>query len=535
MRHWLLSLRIGGAVTRLTTAPQEITATSSVDGTTYAFQPGLNDPAPTEAATSADGAEYPVTALLPQATWEALCDATSLGSASAELALWEEDTAWEARVVWADGRVDSPVYETEADPVSFSVIETPWEDQSLIPALTEVISGDTWPVQAGRSLPEAAIGSYYPYIFGAPGVIYASDTLTEFFGWPAILVEIDTVTRDNFSGGAVSATVLIAAHPMVATSARLYNRTTGLSATISIVSLTDGLGQSVRVMQVAGATLQITEGDELWASCSSISAGGLATGSGTVARGVGEVAEWLLRHSTVRLDLTRLPQLQRLNAFKVDFFINQPSSAWAILNDTVLGFADFPAFWRRSSAGYYLAARPWEPAVLEAPPPLTINPALAGDREGPVTVSSSADLATDLVFRYGRDEALGAFQRVLTCSPHPIAGALANPYAASAYAQTQQRRLRSIEAPGIQDPATAWLLLSLLARTLSGTRRTAQYRVPADPRLEVGALVAVTDAEIRWTTRRCWVVAVSLEAEDGWVTVQVEELIDRLRSSQGGA
>ena len=524
MIHWLLTLRLGGRVFRLTSAPEALEVADSLTGNTWRFEPGLSAPTPTQALESFDGVEIPVEALLPLAAWEYIADAPDLSDATAELAQHAPGDDWAVRIIWADGRVDSPVYETQGDPVSFSVIETPWEDRSLLPSLTEQVSAATWPVTSATLLPEGAIGLYYPYIFGAPGVIYATDAVTEQHGWPAILVEIDETTLDNFTGTPVNAKVLLAGHILTATSVILYNRTTGLSALVDVETSQDLLGQTVSIASIDGATLQITEGDELWASCQAISDGGLAGDDGTVARGVGQIAALLLRRSTLRVDLSRQSELQRLDVFRADFFVNEPTSSWAIINDTLL-VDGLPAFWSRSGRGYSLAVRPFEAALL-ASPILHIDPAnLGGDRDGTVSVTSGAQVTTDMTVRFGQDLALNLYQRSITLAPVPTPGAIVHPLLASAYARTQVRRLSELVIDGYQDPATAQLLLALALRGRTRTIRRVRYQLPYNPRYTPGMIARITDDEIRWSERLCYLTVVSGTSEDGWQSIEVEEVV----------
>lgn len=527
MRHWLLTLSMGGRVWRFSTSPEAVTITASLTGEVLTFWPGLTDPSPTAGMDSTEaGMEIPVELLLPPDAWGYLCTADDLSDVGAELALWQEDTAWESRQVWVDGRVDSPVYETEGDPISFSILESPWEDRSQIPGITEQVTGDTWPVQAGYACPEAASGQFYPYVFGCPGAIFADDTVTVLHGWPVILVEIDETTLDNWSAGTpLPARVLVAAHAMTASTLNLYNRTTGLSALVALTVVEDGLGQRVTVAEVSGTDLQITEGDELWASCQTVSEGGLAAEKGGVARGLGDVAAWLLRRSTLRLDLGRWDELTRLNPFKCDFFINTPVSAWEILNDTLL-VEGIPAFWVRGQDGYALAVRPFEADLLTRTPVLDLDPErTGGDRDGGVEVSSGAENITDVVLLFGQDMALNQYQRQKVLVPVPTAGAIVHPLLASSYARSQVRRTQTLELAGYADPGTAWLMVTLWLRERTRTRRSVRYFLPADARYVPGALVRMTDAEIRWSQQLCYLTAISMPAEGEWVQVYLETVV----------
>jgi len=525
IRHWLLTLSMGGRVWRFSTSPDAVMVTVSETGEIFTFGPGLTDPSPEMSLDSTEaGMEIPIELLLPLDAWAWMAEAEDLADVRAELALWTEDAVWESRQVWVDGRVDSPVYETDGDPISFTILESPWEDRSQIPRATEQVTGETWPIQAGYACPEAAIGQYYPYVFGAPGALFADDTVTELYGWPVILVEIDETTRDNFTTP-IPARVLIAAHAMTATDVLLYNRTTGLSALVSLTMVTDGLGQRVTVADVADTDLQITEDDELWASCQTVSEGGLAAEKGGVARGLGDVAAWLLRQSTLRLDLGRWSELTRLNPFKCDFFVNTPVSAWEILNDTLL-VEGVPAFWVRGQDGYALAVRPFEADLLSRVPVLDLDPErTGGDRDGTVEVTAASEIITDLTILYGQDMALNQYQRQQVLVPVPTPGALVHPLLASSYARGQVRRALVLEFAGYADPGTAWLMATLALRASTRTRRGARYFVPVDPRYVPGALVRMTDTEIRWDQKLCVIVAINVPAEGEWMQIRLETVV----------
>jgi hypothetical protein len=473
--------------------------------------------------------------LLSEEAWEALAGLKNHGGLTAELALWTEGDSWSKREIWGDGRVDRPLYETVAEPLVFSLVEVPWEDRSQIPGFSQKVGGETWPVTGSTICPDDTIGRYYPYVFGSPGVLNAADTVTEFYGWPALLVEVDATTFDNFTG-AEDAVVILAGHRTAGSSFNLYNRTTGLSATVSAALSADLLGQEVTIATIAGATLQITMGDELWASCIDVGNGGLITQDGGVLRGAGQIARWLIERSTCRFDLHKLPLLSRIDAFKLDFFINEPASAWGIINDTIMAGCGglLPAYWQRSGAGMYLAIKPWEVASVVGAPSVVIDPEMSGgDRQGAVAVSSSADLRTDITILYAKDPAQGPFVRSVAYAPVSTVGAVVNAYLTLCYAYLRRRARETLELPAIQDPSTARLIADLEARQRSQTWRAARYLQPPDPRLQVGAIAVLTDDEVRIAALPCWIVAVQTPAEGDFVTVDLMELPDWLRSTGG--
>lgn len=536
MRHWLLTLRAGsGRLWRLTSAPEGVTVTDP-DGRPIPFEPGLDAPTPTEGADDPDGAEIPISALLPLDAWRAIADADDLCDWTAELALWAEGETWARRRVWIDGRVDQPVYGNAGVAVQFSIVEAPWEDRGQIPPPEQAVVEGLWFNAVGGAMPEEAIGKFYPWVFGAPGLIYSGDAITAFNGWPGLLIQVDATSRNNFSGALLIGTVVVAGHRMVASNILVINRTTGLSAQVSLSTTTDSAGTVVTVAEVDGGDLQISEGDELWLSCVDATEGGYPAENGGVARGAGALIDLLLRRSTIRYDLAQRPQLSRLDAFRLDFVINSPVNPWAIITDRILDGGRIPAFWRRSGAGYWLAVQPFEDALLQTAPALNINPDLdGGELDGTITVSSGAEVTTDLILRYGYDDGVGQMLRQTRMVPTPTEGTVVSPWLAAAWARIKIRRTLEIEAPAIQDPATAALILGLEARRRGSVRRSAAWLTRQDDRMQPGAVVAVTDAEVRWSSRRCWITSISPASEGGWMRVAVETLPDllRLRGSGG--
>ena len=521
---YLLTIR-GSAEWRLCTGAVSVVITESATGTVRTFWPGLEDPQIEETADSADGMEVPVRAVLPPEAWEALTGTDPSGW-TAEIAEWTPGTDWRARTVRVDGRIDQPVYATVHDPVEFSVIENVWEDRSLFPPPGQQAGSSTWPVSGSTVFPAESEGMWYPWVFGCPGYVYDSDTFTDYYGWPVVLVEIDASTGNNFDTGSRDAAVLIAGHVCGFSSVKLYNRTTGLSATVATTSTTDLLGNVVTIASVPGTDLAISSGDELWASAAVITGSGVAADPGKAMRGAGQVVRWLLEHSTIRFDRGRLSLLARLDRFKVDFYVNEPVSAWAIIQDTILANGVIPAFWRRSSWGYYLSVQPFDTVA----PLLQIRDEDGWERDGALTCSSGQDVVTDATIVYAEDKAQGANLRKLTYSARPQSGANVNPYMASAYAAIKARKAMEVQAPGVQDPATARLALDLLVRRRSTIVRSGAYVCPrTGTGAEVGMVVAVTDSGVNLSARLCWIAGVEVSTTE--TRIMVETLPDLQRSA----
>lgn len=520
---WLLTIR-GAAEWRITSSNASVSVVESATGQTRVFWPGLEDPQPTESVGGSDGMEVPISTILPTDAWESLSGSDPAGW-TAELAWIMEGDDWRSRTVILDGRVDRPVYETVTDAVEFSIIENPWDDRSLYPLPGQQVGAATWPVNGSLALPENVDGIWYPWVFGCPGFIYSSDVFSQMFGWPVVLVEIDGATRNNYDVGALDATVLIAGHPCGFSSVVIYNRSTGLSATIATATARDLLGSVVTTATVVGGDLKINDGDELWASAANISESGITSSTTRALRGMGGIVRWLVENSTIRFDQSKIAMLARLDRFKADFYVNEPTSAWGIIQDNVIGADIVPAFWRRSRWGYFLAVQPFDTVV----PSLQISDEFGWERDGGMTCSSGQDVMTDLVLLYAEDQAQGASLRSLVYAPLAATGATLNPYCASAYAAIKVRRKLETSAPGVQDPGTARLILDLLARRRSTTIRTGSLVCQrADTRAEVGLVVAVTNAGINLTSRLCWITSVQISTTE--TRIEVETLPDLQRT-----
>lgn len=526
---WVLTIR-GEAEWRICSSPERQLFTDGSTGKTYTFWPGLDEPEDPDTADATMGKEVPIRVPLPADGWESLSGSDPCGW-TAELAFVAPGADWRDREVRVDGRVDRPVYETVSDPVDFSIIENVWDDRSLFPPPGQQVGAATWPVNGSASLPENVDGMWYPWVFGCPGYVYPSDSFAQMFGWPAILVEIDPSTRNNFDSGAIDATVLIAGHVCGFSEVVIYNRTTGSSATIAMSTTKDLLGSIVTVATVAGGDLEISDGDELWASAAGITKSGVSTSDSRPLRQVGQLVRWLLEHSTVRIDQTMTALLARLDRFKADFYVNEQTSAWAIIQDKILADNVIPAFWRRSRWGYFLAVQPFDTTT----PIMQITEALGWTRDGGLTCSSGQDVITDATILYAQDEAQGAPLRSLTYGPVAANGATANPYLSSAYAALNQRpgnpirKRLALETGGIQDPATARLCLDLAVRRLSTTTRTGAYICQnPDTGAEVGMVVSVTMPNQNLSRRLCWITSVERSMTE--TRIEVETLPDLQRT-----
>ena len=137
-RRWHFLLRVTWHGRDYRFASEFVAPASSTQGT-VPHTPTLAMGAYTESfqffSGNVDRQTVPVSVLWPEDVAAAVAAGFRLDTAEAELAVWVEGTAYEARRVLLVGRVMQPSYGVRGEPVSFSVEAPPWVDQGTWPEL----------------------------------------------------------------------------------------------------------------------------------------------------------------------------------------------------------------------------------------------------------------------------------------------------------------------------------------------------------------------------------------------------------------
>ncbi len=469
--------------------------------------------------------------------WLAIADPTSTpGVVSGTLYLYREgDDFTQARVLLS-GRADNLQSGAVTEPVDFELTEESQEDSAILPPTDATATSERWPRPSSVDVvftPDNYDNMPYPEVFGSPGLVQADDTFTIAYGWPGILVEVEDGTLDNFSAGAGDAVVLCMGHSGTAGQSggvRLHNRTNGKFATITPTLTADGAGRVVMVGTVPGATLQITDGDELWWRSISANRGGrtrdgssTATGQKAM-RGAGQILQYLFRQTSLRVDFVGSEAaFQRLDQYNLDFFVTDTTKIVDLIAEIV---GILPAALIPGPAGYRVVAWPWWATAEDVS--ATISPSLlGGERSSAVALSSSAEVYTDVVLNYAYDVADGVYRRQLWFSPYEQSGAIANPFCRRAYDRLQVpgtpevRRTLTLSTEVVWDPGTASAILSLAAlRNTSELRRVA-YQLPQEYNsTSAGDVVMLNDEEIAANEQIAWVCSAPKQAGDVEVTIE---------------
>jgi len=476
-----------------------------------------------------------------------------LGDALGEIALWRTGDDWGDRRVVLSGRVVSPSYGSPGEPVTLTIAEEPGDDRGLVPDGLGVVSSETWaselPATDGVIATEAAAGQLYPRVYGAPGIIYGTDTITELPAVPALVVGIDTVSLnaygtnlDSDSDAVVEpATVLLMGHPgsvlEAAATVTLYNMDAKKpkSSGWAVASSQDLRGREVVTVSVnhdtsPAAGMLIDADHAIYWSAESAALGGVYDDvrSGCM-RNAAEIIEDLLSFSTLRYDVERIRSIRaELAAFRLDFFVNEQRSPYDIISEDILPI--LPVSPVIGPRGLYFSV--WNFLAETSDAVDTINPDRRGGyRNSPVEVSDVASVFNRLTIDYGLRADTGEYARALTVAPdnsdsdpdtyvHPAAFASATRYTTPG-ARLTAREGSPIASDVVYAPQTARAVLEWMLRAHCSVFQTVEYVLPQRyAGLDPGDIVVVTDDAIRWADRVCLVQSITRGIGDVLVVVR---------------
>lgn len=460
-------------------------ATDAVTSNGRAYMPGLGSPGSfTDALSFSLPAERSVQINLSPGIDPALdLDDIALGATAT---LWHWPTGASAPTVVLQGVVNEPTYGGADEPLTATLTELPWDDRARMPEPTARINASTWP-----NRDDGIDGEYYPTIIGAPGS-------TGVMGSPAYYVD----TTNKF--------VLVAGHRVVASTVTIHSPTA--SASLSIIHGADGLGRTVAY--VDATTLSLSGGEALYAVWDG--GGGLAaTGSTTVAMtGAGDVLEWLLRQSSLRVDYGRQRAWSaRLNVYQIDTYMQSGpggrTSPYEWISTHLLPL--LPVSVRVGPGGLYIAV--FDPsAPVEHAAHRLVN-RLNCERISPVQTEGTNECVNDLSLGYAPRADEGD-------KPSATARVSADPNTLAAFSDAAESLIcarsrgrfgpRSWEATttAIEDASTAARILSAKAtRSALPTQVVAYLLDSAEPPVEVGDPVSLTDSSLppSWTNAVAYV------------------------------
>mgnify|MGYP001620009644 CR=1 FL=1 len=506
---WLLELTWGERVFRQATRACTVTTSG---GTVHSYEPGLEVGQVTQRLTryevDLEGQSVALEVILPVDVAARVAQGFELEGASGELSMvlyqaGAVSTTWEHRERVLVGLVTSPQYGEPSKPVGWmacSLQEEAFEDHGTLIPSTWVCDKTTWPNRDPK-----VEGKAYPRVIGAPGRWTDVDgTATTSEGSPAYLV--DTTGANE--------RLLLAGHPVKATSVTVYDGTT--SEVLTVSTQADARGNLCAVINLGPAVTIGTLGTaftglEFWVGWHN--GGGMidpyipsttpTTAAGRQLERVGNVIRWALSQSTLPVDwgawatLAAGPQAR----LKIASYVNDPEvTPWEWISDHLLGDPPLiPVSVRRGPDGLVPVLDLVEAKVLDA---VAVTAGPDFHRVGPLEVLvDPAELTTSLTIEYAKPGRDGAYKRRIPIVPQADVD---DDEHGTAYATLAAQRYgiqaETLSTDVIYDASSADQLALWWARAKATPARSVEYE--ADPTwawLRLGRVLALTDTDLDWT------------------------------------
>ena len=426
-------------------------------------------------------------------------DDVALG-ATGTLYFWGDPAGDSLAVTVASGTIEEPEYGGADELITATLREVPWEDRGRIPSRTARINSTTWP----NYDTEAGIDDeYYPDIVGEPGVD-ADDVA----GSPAYYV--DTV-GDN---------LLVAGHRVVASTVRIVNVTVGVDLGALTVSITsDGLDQTVATVDASGVGPgNLNVGDELWAIWNG--GGGLpsAADSSLAMLGAGDLIEYLLHRSTLRVDWGRVRTARdKLNTFRIDTYIQADPgdrvTPWTWITNHLLPL--LPIAVRTGPRGLYLAV--FDIATPSAHVDATMEAGRNCTRISAVTSAGTGEVVNDLAMEYAPRADTDKGSRSVRVTGSTVVLDAFDDAIRSAVCAESDRRFGTVSdeitTTAIYDQSTATRALLVRAAMDALPAQVVFYAADEGSGLELlepGSSVLLTDEELGWEDHHAYVWTVTV-------------------------
>jgi hypothetical protein len=491
---WLLSLSWAGRTWRVATKPVVVSSDSPLGTDTYQYEGGLGDLDVEHAlavfADSPDERSVSLDLILSDVDVAAVVqDGHDLAAATGELALWLDGTTYEERLVVVRGRVSQPEYGAEGEPISFSLVEEPYDDVARFPASGMVVNSTTWPDAA-----EDAVGATYPTVFGAPGVWKnASGTAQNTPGSPALCVDYDAT---NFAQK-----LLIAWHPCQASQVRVWFPVDGADGTVegpfTITYEVDGLGQRCAVLDVSAATADLRGAGEWWivwydgdAMISPFRAGaGLTT--------AGEMLRYMADMSSLTWNRGKLIAASGFLQSRIDGYIDEHVSPWEWVQDNILPL--LPASVASDEQGLFVVVWRHDANATDAIDHLEAGPGI--NRVGLVSYDRKPrEIVSGWTVSYALNSATNEYQKrlILTADvdlddPETYSSA----HARSSYLRYGSKRADVIETDIVYSDATAAYVANWHIMAHGFAARLVTYEMALDRGWwDLGDVVTLTDDEL---------------------------------------
>jgi hypothetical protein len=423
-----------------------------------------------------------------------------LDQASFEVSLWREGDTWEERQILLSGLVTGYEWGGPDELLTIEATESATQDRGLLPDPGAVVSASTWP-----TAPTEAAGLFYPTILGAPG---SDGTI----GAVALVVETS-------GSPAVAATLLVAGHPVSATSVTVTDGS--LSEIFTVTTRPDGLGRLVSTVDLSTAAVIATDPAlPFQAAWDQGGAGLLSLSGSTPAVGAGAVLEVVLSLSTLPIDRGSLAAARdTLDAYRVGAFAQLQLSPLDWITRALLPL--LPIAVLTGPDGWRVLPIPMVPTQAD-----TVATLYAGDGYTQVIRLDRAqragfdDVANEIELKYSLNLLTNASSASARISGAGFADGAHTDLTSQLSRQTYGRRVKTLETVAVYDPPTAYRVLRWQAIAYGFTRTIVRYSCAQEYAfLSPGALVWLVDSLLQ-LDRAAWVQRVDLTS-DGRVELEL--------------
>lgn len=518
--HYVLTVSYAGRVLRFSTTQLDI---AQEDGTYLQVDDGL-DPLTWKreiglGSSSPPLPSVPVSILSQTVDWAALRAAGwDPAAAVGELAQWVEGTTWEKRRRLVEGLLIEPTYGALGEEFAASIQAHPYTDRSSLPEATAIVDSTSWPNAA-----ESAEGASYPIVFGYPGRLDGGSTRVP--GSPGLIVD------------AVNRYLLIAGHPTDATTVDVVDEA-NLGFAVSWVPLAVTHRQDGRGRTVATVTLPALGGHAAFDEDSSytVSWGNGSNGGGLQdrqlsgpLRGAGDVLEYLLNRTTLRLDRGRTAACaELLNGYKIDGYWDDPMGVWEWIQAHLLPI--LPVYISQGPDGLYPVAWRFDALAALGSSVETLNADL-GDavRVGMVRTASTlhGEMANEFRIKHGLNDVTGRYRRTMVVHGDPDRESAQGYVPNLACRQSRSRfstdtaSVMEVTSDMVYDRPTAVAIGQALATMHALPVRRVAYMVePRYGHLREGAPVVVVDLELGYSSVPALVESIE-DSEDGMLLLEL--------------
>ena len=445
--------------------------------------------------------------------------------------------AYEERSVLMRGSVADPQFGHPDRPVgylAFSLEGALVEDSGSLRSQTEIVSSEKFGSLGAWPSDNPHIDKPIPIVFGRPGRYRKADsdgTVTSTDGSPAYIIELA-----GGAGGTTVSTLVIAGHPVLASSVRTKCERDGETQVTFDAAAGDGIPYSfVDFGDIDGSGTNTglsateTKETEWWIGWTRSGGYGLENPwqSGTGLGRAGDLIRWALTYSTLPIDWGSWQAVaDTLNGYEFSGYISEDVTPWDWLQPI---FELLPISVRRGVDGIYPVLHDTGRDSTQA---IKITTSPDFQRAGPVTTEGTIqDIHNRIELSHaysGRKNsartysALGQFE---SHSAEPETGSN------SIVKRSEDRygsRILSKSCSYLYERSTADRICYDLSRRHSLFARTVQYR--ADQSfvwIELGDLVAITDGDLGLSDQVSQVIARAWDG-DSWIfTLVIDEDPDR--------